>query len=102
MKKEFSNLNDIYELSIIKIEALAEYTILVTYSNKEVISYSLKSLLKNKLSVLKDEKIFQRVFIDEFGNVAWDIDKTIDSNINWDNRIDISKENIYIEGTKIK
>lgn len=102
MKKEFSSLEDIYELSIIKVEALSDFTILVTYNNEEVINYSLKPLLKNKLSVLKDEKIFQRVFIDEFGNVAWDIDNMIDSNINWDNRIDISKENIYIEGTKIK
>lgn len=102
MKKEFSSLEDIYELSIIKVEPLTNYTILVTYSNDEVISYALEPLLKNKLSVLKDDKIFQTVFIDEFGNVAWNIDDTIDSNINWNNRIDISKENIYIEGTKIK
>ena len=102
MKKEFSSLDDIYELSIINIETLPDYTILVTYSNEEVINYSLGTLLMNKLSMLKDEKIFKSVFIDEFGNVAWNIDDTIDSNINWDNRIDISKENIYIEGTKVK
>lgn len=67
-----------------------------------MISYSLESLFKNKLSVLKNEEIFRKVFIDEFGNVAWDIDNMIDSNINWDNRIDISKENIYLKGIKIK
>jgi len=32
------------------------------------------------------------VFIDEHGNIAWDRDNTIDSKINWNNRIDICGE----------
>jgi S-adenosylmethionine hydrolase len=102
MKKEFSNLDDIYKLSIIKIEIEANYTLLLTYSNNEMIKYSLENILKNKLEVLKDINLFKKVFIDEFGNVAWNIDDNIDSNTNWDNRIDISKETIYLDGDKIK
>lgn len=102
MTKDFYNLDDIYKLYIIKVETEPNCTLIVTFSNNEVIKYSLENILKNKLEVLKNENLFRKVFIDEFGNVAWNIDDSINSNFNWDNRIDISKETIYINGVKIR
>ena len=102
MNKDLSNLSDIYKLEIASITTIAaDYSLLVTFSNGEVIKYSITHLLKNKLEVLKDYDIFSRAYIDSLGNIAWDINPDIDSNITWENRIDISKETIYLKGEKV-
>ena len=40
---------------------------------------------------------FQKAFLDEFGNVAWDIDETADSSVHWNNRIDLCKDALYLD-----
>lgn len=84
MKKICESFEDIYNLEITSILPLEDYKLLVTYSNDEKIEYSVKKIMKNKLEILKDNSIFKKVFIDEVGNIAWDIDSNIDSNIYWD------------------
>ena len=51
--------------------------------------------------ILKDISKFKEVFIDEYGNIAWDIDKTLDSNVHWNNRIDLCKDSVYLESKPI-
>ena len=50
---------------------------------------------------MKDKKRFQSVFIDEFGNVAWDIEDAVDSNEHWENRIDICKDALYMNSIPV-
>ena len=102
MEKEYNTYDDIYDLNIVDVKPLDNYDLIITYSNNEVISYNMEHLFKNKLEVLKDINLFKKVFIDEFGNISWNIDDNIDSNDNWDNRIDVSKETVYFEGIRIK
>ncbi len=100
MEKRLVNIEDIYNLKIREIKPIDNYILLVTFDNGEIIEYDVKEIMQNKLEILKDKELFNRVFIDKLGNVAWDIDSNIDSNVNWDNRIDISKESIYLKGNK--
>jgi len=51
--------------------------------------------------ILKDISKFKEVFIDEYGNIAWDIDKTLDSNVHWNNRIDLCKDSVYLNSKPI-
>ena len=44
---------------------------------------------------------FNRVFVDENGNLAWDIDPTVDSTKVWNNRIDFCRDACYLESTEI-
>lgn len=53
--------------------------------------------LEGVFALLKDKDRFQSAFIDEFGNVAWDIDDSIDSSKHWENRIDICKDALYMD-----
>ena len=46
--------------------------------------------------ILKNKDKFKEVFLDEFGNIAWDIDKELDSNIHWNNRIDLCTDSVYM------
>ena len=45
----------------------------------------------------KNKNKFNEVFIDEFGNIAWERDKNIDSNKEWNNKIDICKDSVYMD-----
>ncbi len=72
------------------------YTLTVYFDNKARI-YDMSDCLHGVFEILKDKHKFNEVFIDEFGNLAWDIDNSIDSNVNWNNRIDICKDAIYID-----
>lgn len=51
---------------------------------------------------LRDSAAFARVFLDESGNPAWDIDPAIDSSTHWDNRIDLCKDNCYLRSTPLE
>ncbi len=48
---------------------------------------------------LAKEEDFARVFVDEAGNVAWDIDPAVDSSKHWENRIDFCRDACYMKST---
>lgn len=47
----------------------------------------MKDRLTGAFAVLKDIEKFGAVFIDEFGNDAWDVDTGVDSSVHWENRL---------------
>lgn len=48
----------------------------------------------NKVSAPED---FARVMVDENGNLAWDIDPSVDSSLVWNNRIDFCRDACYLQ-----
>ncbi len=50
---------------------------------------------------LASENDFARLFVDENGNLAWDIDPAVDSSKNWNNRIDFCRDACYLKSTPI-
>ncbi|WP_297424669.1 DUF2442 domain-containing protein [Clostridium sp.] len=88
-------------LRIISVTPNEDYTLLIKFDNGEIRIYEMKDSLFGVFEILKDIKKFKEVFIDEHGNIAWDRDNNIDSNIHWNNRIDICKEAIYLESKLI-
>lgn len=82
---------------IIKVVPNDNYSLTVYFDNGEVRVYDMSEHLFGVFEILKDRNKFKEVFIDEYGNIAWDRDKTIDSNIKWDNRIDICKDSVYMD-----
>ena len=84
-------------LRIISVIPNDDYTLLLKFNNGEVRIYEMKDSLFGVFEILKNISKFKEVFIDEHGNIAWDRDNNIDSNIHWNNRIDICKDAIYLE-----
>ena len=91
-KKYFENPR-----KLIKVEADDVFCLHLTFDNGEVRIYNMENELNGVFSILKDKEKFQRVFIDEFGNVAWNIDDSVDSKEHWENRIDICKDALYMD-----
>lgn len=86
---------------IVKVETDNNYNLLLTFDNNENRIYSMENELNGIFSVLKNKEKFRTAFLDEFGNVAWDIDSAIDSSVHWNNRIDLCKDALYMDSKKI-
>ncbi len=87
--------------AIKKVTANEDYTLIVQFDNGEIKLYDMNGMLYGVLEILKDKDKFKEVFIDEFGNIAWDIDKKADSSIHWNNRIDLCTDSVYLESKQI-
>lgn len=87
--------------TIKKIIPNKDYTLTIHFNNGEIKLYDMNGMLYGVLEILKDKDKFKEVFIDEFGNIAWDIDKQVDSSIHWNNRIDLCVDSVYLESKKL-
>ena len=50
---------------------------------------------------LADWQIFNRVYLDSNSVVSWDKDPAINSEENWQNKIDISSDTLYVDSHPI-
>lgn len=80
---------------------LGGFSIAVTFDDGREVAYDLSGVAEpgTALGCLRDPEILARVFVDENGSVAWDIDPEINSSEVWSNRIDLSADEIYVYGT---
>ena len=78
-----------------------DYRLLIKFSNGELRRYDMKKNLFGVFEILKDINKFKEVFIDEYGNIAWNREKNIDSNICWNNRIDLCNDAIYLDSERV-
>ena len=86
---------------IINVIPNKDFTLTIKFDNDEIRIYDMNDKLFGVFEILKDLNKFNEVFIDKSGNVAWDRDTSIDSNIFWNNRIDICKDSIYLDSKPI-
>ncbi len=82
---------------IVAVEPLEGYVLRLTFDNGEIKRYSMQDKLQGVFAILQNQAKFSKVFLDEFGNVAWDIDETVDSSVHWNNRIDLCKDALYLD-----
>ena len=87
---------------LIEVTPSSGYLLTLKYDDNELRLYNLSGKLTGVMSVLVDEAKFNEVFIDDSGNIAWDIDKNIDSDVVFSNRIDLSSDNAYIYGERLQ
>ena len=80
-----------------------DFTLTISFDNGEKRLYDVRPLLKKGtvFEPFSDIKNFKRVYIDEEHCISWDIDPTIDSNINWNNKVDLSSDTCYIDSIPI-
>lgn len=82
---------------IVSIKTHDNYTMDITFDDGVVKRKDFTNIIETGVfTVLKDIKKFHEAFIDDRGNLAWDIDSTLDSDTHWNNRIDLCKDSLYI------
>ena len=86
---------------IIRVMPDSDYQLLLTFDNREQRIYKMENELTGVFAVLKDKRKFESVFLDEFGNVAWDVDTDMNSAEHWNNRIDLCKDALCMESVPV-
>ena len=89
---------------LIKIEPNTDFTLNLTYEGDEKRLYDIKPLLKRNtvFETFLDYNKFKKVYIDNSNNICWDKDPEKNSDIEWNNKVDISADTAYIDSTPIK
>lgn len=78
-----------------------DFSLTLTFDNGEVKVYEMKDTI-NKGVFARIKPRFSTALIDrDTGAVAWDIDPTIDSNVVWNNRVDLCPDTRYIYSKKV-
>lgn len=96
LKKYFKNPRKIKE-----VKPLENYVLLLTFDNGEVKKYDMINELTGIFKTLKNKEKFNQVFINDVGNIAWNIDNDLDSSEHWANQIDLCKDMLYLESVAI-
>ena len=86
---------------LVGVSANDDYTLLLEYNNGEKRLYDVKSL-DGVFAALKPMEVFKRVYIDDCGCVAWDKNPNIDSNVVWDNKIDLCPDSCYLDSKEVQ
>lgn len=85
--------------TITSVIANDDFTLTITFDNGEKRLLDMKSTLEagTVFETFADINNFRRVYIDDEHCIAWDIDPNIDSNIVWNNKVDLCPDTCYID-----
>lgn len=80
-----------------------DFTLTIDFDNGETRLYDAAPLLKpgTVFAPFSDIKNFRRVYIDDEHCIAWDINPDIDSNIVWNNKVDLCPDSCYIDSVPL-
>ena len=89
--------------TILAVEPNRDFTLTISFDNGERRLLDMKPMLKND-TVFKSFSLwenFSRVYLDENHCISWDIDPNIDSNVVWNNKVDLCPDGCYIDSVEI-
>lgn len=76
-----------------------DFTLTISFDNGEKRLYDVRPFLKKGtvFETFMNIENFKRVYVDEQHCIAWDIDPAIDSNVVWNNKVDLCPDGCYID-----
>ena len=88
---------------IVSVTPNDDFTLNLKFDNGEIRLFDCNNLLKigTIFEPFMQLSNFKRVYLDDTGCVAWDIDPNVDSNKVWNNKVDLSLESCYIDSISI-
>lgn len=88
---------------IISVQANADFTLTLSFDNGEVRLYDCKPFLEDGtvFAPFKQYDNFKRVYLDDQHCVSWDIDPNVDSNVVWNNKVDLCPDGCYVDSLPI-
>lgn len=89
--------------TILDVKANQDFTLSLLFDNDEKKIFDMKELIQPNtiFECLADWKIFSRVYLDSNSVVSWDKNLTINSEENWQNKIDISSDTLYVDSIQV-
>ncbi|MCR4940587.1 MAG: DUF2442 domain-containing protein [Treponemataceae bacterium] len=103
LSKAFDSKVAIYFASgrkkITSVKANKDYTLLLTFDNSEKRLFDMKPYLK-KGTVFEqflNFDDFKHVYLDDSNCVSWDKDSKINSEVEWNNKVNLSSDVCYVD-----
>ena len=86
---------------IVKVTPNDDFTLSIVFDNGECRIYNVAPLLQKGtvFETFADINNFRRVYLDDQGCIAWDIDPNVDSNKVWNNKVDLCPDTCYMDST---
>lgn len=84
---------------ITSVIANEDFTLLLVFDNTEKRIFDMKPYLKKNtvFEQFMNFDDFKRVYLDDNNCVSWDKNPQIDSEIEWNNKVDLSSDVCYVE-----
>lgn len=81
-----------------------DFTLTISFDNGEKRLYNVAPLLKpgTVFETFADINNFRRVYIDDEHCIAWDINPDIDSNVVWNNKVDLCPDGCYVDSVPLQ
>ena len=81
-----------------------DFTLTISFDNGEKRIYNAAPLLKpgTVFETLADLNNFRRVYIDDEHCISWDINPNIDSNLVWNNKVDLCPDSCYVDSIPLQ
>ncbi len=88
---------------IVNVHPNEDFTLTLSFDNGEIRMYDVKPDIQSGtvFEPLSDWNLFRRVYLDDSHCVSWDIDPNIDSDIVWNNKLDLCPDHCYINSTPV-
>lgn len=85
--------------TITDVIANDDYTLTISFDNGEKRLYDMKpSIVSGTVfDIFSDINTFKRVYLDEQNSISWNIDPNVDSNVVWNNKIDLCPDTCYVD-----
>ncbi|MGM9551007.1 MAG: DUF2442 domain-containing protein [Clostridia bacterium] len=80
-----------------------DFTLTLSFDNGERRIFDVSPFLKpgTVFETFKNLDNFKRVYLDEDGAVAWDIDPNVDSSTHWMNKVDLCPDTCYVDSVPL-
>lgn len=81
-----------------------DFTLTISFDIGEKRIYNAAPLLKpgTVFETLADLNNFRRVYIDDEHCISWDINPNIDSNLVWNNKVDLCPDSCYVDSIPLQ
>lgn len=81
-----------------------DFTLTISFDNGEKRLFNAAPLLKpgTVFETFADINNFRRVYVDSEHCIAWDIVPEVDSNVFWNNKVDLSPDSCYIDSVPLQ
>lgn len=88
---------------IVSVKPNEDFTLFLTFDNGERRILDVKPVLDKGgvFTPFRDYNNFKRVYLDDAGCVSWDIDPEVDSNVVWNNKVDLCSDGCYVDSVPV-
>lgn len=88
---------------IVDVAANDDFTLRLRFDNGELRTLDCKPMLEQgrAFAPFRELRNFKRVYLDDCHCVAWDINPEVDSNLVWDNKVDLCPDSCYIDSVPV-